>query len=101
MYQESNKKTQFLTRCGLLRAIGEAGASASVLDPEPSRNGGEPLYGHYPVEYGLRRHEAAPSGHSDQGAITPKSEARERESFREQDACPEIQPKRRQYDHAA
>ncbi len=108
MNNESTNNSVFSIRCSLLQAIGEAGASASVLDPEPSPNGREPVYGYYPVRYGLmgmhagcRGHEVDSSGHSDQGIMPSESDARERASLCEQDACPAIQPKRRQYDHAA
>jgi len=97
MYKGNKKNRDYLSRRSLLLAIGEAGAAASVLDPDPTFMKGDPVHRFYQDENGMNGSDKE----SQEGRRYPEDDqkqgdlpASEKRAMEEELAIP-------RYDHAA
>ena len=108
MYRGNRENRDYLSRRNLLLAIGEAGAAASVLDPDPSFMNGDPVHRFYQDENSMNAsHNGVQEGHrcpeDDHRQGLPASEKRvmekELSEGLEENQKEELELPR--YDHAA
>lgn len=96
MHKGNREKLDYMSRRSLLLAIGEAGAAASVLDPEPTFKKGDPIYRFYPYKISM---DASRNGFQE-GGRGPEKEQKQGLPTSEK-RSPEEELELSRYDHAA